>query len=90
MSPDAEKLMAVIADVLAAAEVLKLDSYTARILGAIPEPYRKLVQARRLRREADEEIAAASRKVARAARLEQEAANMLTPAPPSPPQAADA
>ena len=82
MSPDAEKLMAVITNVVTAAEGLKLDSYTARILGAIPEPYRKLVQAWRLRREADEEIAAASRKVACAARLEQEAANMLTPAPP--------
>ncbi len=89
MSPDAEKLMVAIANVMTA-EGLKFDSDTARTLGAIPEPYRKLVQAWRLRREADEEIAAASRKVACAARLEQEVANALTPAPPPMPRAADA
>lgn len=82
MSPDAEKLLAVLGKViLTAQQQLKLCD-TATIVRAVPEPYRKLLAARRLRAEAANSNRAAAKKLAEATQMEREAADALNPPPP--------
>lgn len=82
MSPDAEKLLAVLGGVILAAQQLKPASNTAAIIEAVPEPYRKLLAARRLRAEAANSNRAAAKKLAEATQMEREAADALAPPPP--------